>query len=124
MRARGGGRIVNVGSLAGQSGGMGGMHPAYGASKAGAHALTKTYASAGARHGVLCNAVAPGVLEGAMAARFPPDLAARIAAANPTGRLGTIDEVVRAILFLGDPARSGYINGAVLPINGGVFLAG
>ena len=43
---------------AGQVGGTG-VHPAYGASKAGVHALTKTYALEGARSGVLCNAVAP-----------------------------------------------------------------
>lgn len=119
----GGGRIVNVGSLAGQNGGVAGMHPGYGAAKAGVHSLTRTYASGGARHGVLCNAVAPGVLEGSMAAEFPDELIARIAKANPTGRLGTMDDVVKAVLFLGDERRSGYVNGVVLSLNGGVWLA-
>ena len=117
-----GGRIVNVGSLAGQVGGTGGMHPGYGASKAGVHALTKSYARAGGRYDIACNAVAPGVLQGRMADQFPPEMLARIAQANPSRRLGCIDEVVRAIIFLGDPARSGFINGAVLPINGGVYV--
>jgi NAD(P)-dependent dehydrogenase (short-subunit alcohol dehydrogenase family) len=66
MRRTGGGRIVNIGSLSGQVGGTA-LHPAYGASKAGVHALTKTYALEGARYGVYCNAVAPSVIEGAMA---------------------------------------------------------
>lgn len=120
MKASSGGRIVNVGSLAGQVGGAPGMHAAYGASKAGVHALTKTYAQAGARHNIRCNAVAPGVLEGSMADTQPDEMLARIARSNPTGRLGRMSEVVSAILFLGDPARSDYINGAILPINGGL----
>ena len=120
MKASGGGRIVNVGSLAGQVGGAPGMHAAYGASKAGVHALTKTYAQAGARHNIRCNAVAPGVLEGTMASSQPAELLARIARSNPTGRLGRMSEVVAAVLFLGDPARSDYINGTILSINGGL----
>ena len=44
----------------------------------------------------------------------------KIARGNPTGRLGRMSEVVQAILFLGDPARSDYINGAIIPINGGL----
>ena len=63
MRQGGGGRIVNIGSLSGQVGGTA-LHPAYGASKAGVHALTRTYALEGARYGVYCNAVAPSVVEG------------------------------------------------------------
>jgi 3-oxoacyl-[acyl-carrier protein] reductase len=120
MKASGGGRIVNVGSLAGQVGGAPGMHPAYGASKAGVHALTRTYAQAGARHGIRCNAVAPGVIAGSMAESQPPELLLKIAHSNPTGRLGRMSEVVQAVLFLGDPARSDYVNGAILPINGGL----
>ncbi len=120
MRASEGGRIVNVGSLAGQVGGAPGMHPAYGASKAGVHALTKTYAQAGGRHNIRCNAVAPGVLAGSMASSQPEALLAKIARGNPTGRLGQMSEVVQAVLFLGDPERSDYVNGAILPINGGL----
>ncbi len=63
MSRSGGGRIVNIGSLSGQVGGTA-LHPAYGASKAGVHALTRTYALEGARYGVYCNAVAPSVIEG------------------------------------------------------------
>jgi NAD(P)-dependent dehydrogenase (short-subunit alcohol dehydrogenase family) len=121
MRRQGGGRIVNLGSLSGQVGGTG-IHPAYGASKAGVHALTRTYALEGARYGVLCNAVAPSVLEGSMGGQFSERQRAQLAAANPLRRLGRIDEVVAAIRYLASPAAS-YTNGVVLPVNGGSYLA-
>ncbi len=121
MRRQGGGRIVNLGSLSGQVGGTG-IHPAYGASKAGVHALTRTYALEGARYGVLCNAVAPSVLEGSMGGQFSERQRAQLAAANPLRQLGRIDEVVAAIRYLASPAAS-YTNGVVLPVNGGSYLA-
>jgi NAD(P)-dependent dehydrogenase (short-subunit alcohol dehydrogenase family) len=121
MRAQGAGRIVNLGSLSGQVGGTG-VHPAYGASKAGVHALTRTYALEGARHGVLCNAVAPSVLEGRMGGQFSERQRARLAEANPLRRLGRIEEVVAAIRYLVSDAAS-YTNGVILPLNGGSYLA-
>jgi NAD(P)-dependent dehydrogenase (short-subunit alcohol dehydrogenase family) len=121
MTKGGGGRIVNAGSLSGHVGGTG-VHPAYGASKAGVHALTKTYALEGARHGVACNAVAPGVLEGKMGGQFGDAQLERLARANPLRRLGRIDEAVEAIRFLADPARASYLNGVILPVNGGAYM--
>jgi NAD(P)-dependent dehydrogenase (short-subunit alcohol dehydrogenase family) len=120
MRQSGGGRIVNIGSLSGQVGGTG-VHPAYGASKAGVHALTKTYALEGAKHGVYCNAVAPAVLEGAMGSQFSERQRGQLAAANPLCRLGRIEEVVAAIRYLASDAAS-YTNGVILPLNGGAYL--
>ncbi|MPY76453.1 MAG: SDR family oxidoreductase [Alphaproteobacteria bacterium] len=121
MSRTGGGRIVNAGSLSGHVGGTG-VHPAYGASKAGVHALTKTYALEGARHGIACNAVAPGVLEGRMGGQFADGQLERLARANPMRRLGRIDEAVEAIRFLADPVRASYLNGVVLPVNGGAYM--
>ncbi len=121
MRRQGFGRIVNLGSLSGQVGGTG-IHPAYGASKAGVHALTRTYALEGAKCGVLCNAVAPSVLEGSMGGQFTERQRTQLAAANPLRRLGRIDEVVAAIRYLASPAAS-YTNGIILPVNGGSYLA-
>ncbi len=115
-----GGRIVNVGSISGQVGGIG-VHPAYGASKAGVHALTKTYALEGARHGVLCNAVAPGLLEGRMSEGLGPRQRERLAQFNPLRRLGQIAEVTRVIRFLADPAGT-YMNGTIVPVNGGAYM--
>lgn len=120
MRRSGGGRIVNLGSLSGQVGGTG-VHPAYGASKAGVHALTKTYALEGARYGVYCNAVAPSVLEGRMGSQFSERQRARLADANPLRRLGRIAEVVEAIRYLASE-RASYTTGVILPVNGGSYL--
>jgi NAD(P)-dependent dehydrogenase (short-subunit alcohol dehydrogenase family) len=120
MSRQGGGRIVNIGSLSGQVGGTG-LHPAYGASKAGVHALTKTYALEGARHGVYCNAVAPSVIEGAMGRRFSERQRAQLAQSNPLRRLARVDEVVDAVCYLASDAAS-YTNGVILPINGGSYL--
>jgi NAD(P)-dependent dehydrogenase (short-subunit alcohol dehydrogenase family) len=120
MRGSGGGRIVNLGSLSGQVGGTG-IHPAYGASKAGVHALTKTYALEGAKYGVYCNAVAPSVLEGAMGSEFSERQRTQLASANPFRRLGRIQEVVAAVRYLAS-AEASYTNGVILPVNGGSYL--
>jgi NAD(P)-dependent dehydrogenase (short-subunit alcohol dehydrogenase family) len=120
MSRQGGGRIVNIGSLSGQVGGTG-LHPAYGASKAGVHALTKTYALEGAKHGIYCNAVAPSVIEGAMGRQFSERQRAQLAESNPLRRLARIEEVVDAVCYLASDAAS-YTNGVILPINGGSYL--
>jgi NAD(P)-dependent dehydrogenase (short-subunit alcohol dehydrogenase family) len=117
-----GGRIVNVGSISGQIGGLG-MHPAYGASKAGVHALTKSYALEGAKFGVACNAVAPSVIEGEMAKGFDERGVEAIRRSNPMRRLAHMNEIVEVIRFLADE-RSSYVNGAIVPVNGGAYLFG
>jgi NAD(P)-dependent dehydrogenase (short-subunit alcohol dehydrogenase family) len=120
MSRQGSGRIVNIGSLSGQVGGTG-VHPAYGASKAGVHALTKSYALEGARYGVYCNAVAPSVIEGAMGEQFSERQREVLAQSNPLRRLARMDEVVGAIRYLASDAAS-YTNGVILPVNGGSYL--
>ncbi|MGH6899160.1 MAG: SDR family oxidoreductase [Geminicoccaceae bacterium] len=120
MRRNGGGRIVNLGSLSGQVGGTA-LHPAYGASKAGVHALTKTYALEGARYGVYCNAVAPSVIEGTMARQMSERQREHLSRANPLRRLARMPEVVDAVRYLAS-ATASYTNGVILPINGGSYL--
>lgn len=115
-----GGVIVNLGSLAGQVG-YPGLHPAYGASKAAVHQLTKAYAQEGARHGIRVNAVAPSVLEGRMGDAFSDDQRARLVRANPQRRLGTMADVVGVVRFLCSP-EAAYITGATLPVNGGAWM--
>jgi NAD(P)-dependent dehydrogenase (short-subunit alcohol dehydrogenase family) len=121
MGRSGGGRIVNVGSLSGQVGGTA-LHPAYGASKAGVHALTRTYALEGARYGVCCNAVAPSVIEGSMASQLSERQREQLARANPLRRLARMPEVVDAVRYLASAAAS-YTNGVILPVNGGSYLS-
>ncbi len=117
-----GGRIVNIGSISGQLGGLG-PHPGYGASKAGVHALTKTYALAGARFGIACNAVAPSIVEGSMAAEFTGAQLEKYLKAIPQHRLATMDEVVAAVRHLADPGAS-YTNGTIYQLNGGQLMIG
>jgi NAD(P)-dependent dehydrogenase (short-subunit alcohol dehydrogenase family) len=115
-----GGRIVNLSSIAGQTG-VTGVHPAYGASKAGVQSLTAVYAKEGAKHGITCAAVAPGVLDSAMGGQFTEDQRAKLEASTAFRRFGRVEEVVEAILFLADTERSGWINGATIPVNGGAW---
>ncbi|MDO8878833.1 MAG: SDR family NAD(P)-dependent oxidoreductase [Pseudolabrys sp.] len=120
MMRTGGGRIINIGSISGQVGGTA-VHPAYGASKAGVHALTKTYALEGARLGVLCNAVAPGLLGGAMSSQFSQQQRDRLTRGTPLGRLGEMSEIADVVAFLAGPGAS-YMNGAIVPVNGGALM--
>ncbi len=117
-----GGRIVNIGSISGQLGGLG-PHPAYGASKAGVHALTKTYALAGARHGIFCNAVAPSIVEGSMAAEFDGAQLEKYLKTIPQHRLASMAEVVNAVRHLADPDAS-YTNGVIYQLNGAQLMIG
>jgi NAD(P)-dependent dehydrogenase (short-subunit alcohol dehydrogenase family) len=121
MGRSGGGRIVNIGSLSGQVGGTG-LHPAYGASKAGVHALTRSYALEGAKCGVYCNAVAPSVIEGALASQMSERQREQLARTNPLRRLARMPEVVDAVRYLASDAAS-YTTGVILPVNGGSYLS-
>ena len=127
MRRRRYGRIVNIGSVVGKNAGNArpwlapaeqdrASNAAYGASKAGVHAITGFLAKELAPHGITVNAVAPGPVATAMTTDFPEALRALI----PAGRMGRLEDVVRAILFLG-LEESGFINGEVLDVNGGMW---
>jgi 3-oxoacyl-[acyl-carrier protein] reductase len=109
------GRIVMVGSLAGRMGGLiAGPH--YVASKGGLHALVKWLARQAAPHGVIVNGIAPASVETPMMSGQPVDID-RI----PLGRQAKPEEVAWPIAFLCSPAAS-YICGAVLDVNGGVYM--
>jgi 3-oxoacyl-[acyl-carrier protein] reductase len=120
MRERGWGRVVNLASLAGQQGGtVAGAH--YAASKAGVLVLTKVFARELAPHGVTVNAVAPAAVRTPVMDDLPPEQIERMAATIPVGRLGRAEEVAAVVAHLcGDEA--GYITGATIDVNGGVFM--
>jgi NAD(P)-dependent dehydrogenase (short-subunit alcohol dehydrogenase family) len=109
------GRMVLIGSVAGRIGGLiASAH--YVASKGGLHALVKWLAKRGAPHGVLVNGIAPGPIETAMTRGQRFDVSP-----IPLGRMGVADEIAWPIAFLCSPA-AGYITGAVLDVNGGLYM--
>ena len=119
MRARGFGRIVNIGSINGQAGQFGQAN--YAAAKAGMQGFTKALAQEGAARGVTVNVVAPGYVETDMVRAVPADVLEKIIARIPVGRLGKPEEIARAVLFL-VADEAGFITGSTLSINGGQHM--
>jgi len=121
MEARGGGKVVNVTSLAGRNGGfVNGL--AYTASKAGVVGLTKGFASRLAPLGVRVNAVAPGTTETDILKDISDEKMAGLLTKIPAGRLGRPEEIAAAVVFLCSD-EADFITGAVLDINGGMYFA-
>ncbi len=124
MARRGGGAIVNIGSVAGARAPR--RSVAYSVSKAGLAALTRAMAVDHAAEGVRVNSVAPGMTDTPMLRRAaeavsPGDPQAAFEAwakGLPLARPGTADEIAAAVLFLASPAAS-FITGAVLDADGG-----
>jgi NAD(P)-dependent dehydrogenase (short-subunit alcohol dehydrogenase family) len=122
MREQGGGAIVNITSISGVRAST--LRVAYGTSKAGLAHLTKQMAVELAAIGIRVNAVAPGPVETAMAkAVHTPEVRADYHDAIPLNRYGLEEELAEAIFFLCD-ARSSYITGQVLAVDGGFEAAG
>jgi acetoacetyl-CoA reductase len=119
MTGRGYGRIVNIGSINGQTGQYGQVN--YAAAKSGIHGFTKALAQEGARFGVTVNAVAPGYIDTDMVAAVPEDVLGKIVARIPVGRLGRAEEIARGVAFLVDE-EGGFITGSTLSINGGQHM--
>ena len=120
MRDRQYGRIVNISSIGAFLGSVS-AHPAYGVSKAGLIALTKSLAKEGAEDGILVNAIAPGSIDTPMLESFGPDARVKYAEAALLKRQATPKELAETIVFLVSPASS-YITGATLHVNGGALL--
>lgn len=120
MLSQGGGAIVNIASVAGLIGAP--MLSAYDASKHAVVGLTRTAAVEYAAYRVRINCVCPSFIQTPMVERFladSPDMARRLTRASPTGRIGQPDEVAQAIVWLLSDAAS-FVNGASLPVDGGL----
>jgi len=119
MLEAGFGRIVNISSVNGQRGQFGQAN--YAAAKAGMHGLTMTLAQEGAAKGVTVNTLSPGYVETPMTLAMRDDVREAIIAGVPMRRMGRPEEIASAVAFLVDEAN-GYITGANLPVNGGLFM--
>lgn len=119
MRTREFGRIINISSINGQKGQFGQTN--YSAAKAGIVGLTKSLAQESAAKGITVNAVAPGYINTEMVQQIPEAILAKITTQIPMGRLGTPDEVARAVIFLASN-EAGFMTGATLTLNGGQYF--
>ena len=119
MVANGFGRIVNISSVSGQTGNFGQAN--YAAAKAGLHGLTMSLARETAARGITVNSVSPGYIETPMTRAMPEAVRERTRSQIPVGQLGQPGDIARAVAFL-SADDAGYITGANLPVNGGLFM--
>lgn len=113
---RDGGAVVSLGSIAALQGFYGQAN--YAAAKAGVQALMRVVSREGARRRIRANAIAPGVIDTAMAASIPEEVRAGMLGHIPLGRFGTPAEVAGVALFLCSPLAS-YVTGQTIEVNGG-----
>ena len=120
MAARGGGRVVNVGSRGAFRGEP--RHPAYGASKAGLHALGQSLARALAPHGIAVASVAPGYVATDMTSEELATPAGEvIRAQSPFNRVARPEEVAAAVVYLASPEAE-WASGTIVDLNGASYL--
>jgi 3-oxoacyl-[acyl-carrier protein] reductase len=112
------GRIISITSVVGAMGNAGQSN--YAAAKAGIMGFTKSLAREVGVRGITVNAIAPGFIETDMTDSLPEDQKAVLASQIPMGRLGTVNEVAQAVLFLSGDSGS-YITAQTLHVNGGMY---
>jgi 2,4-dienoyl-CoA reductase [(3E)-enoyl-CoA-producing], peroxisomal len=120
LKARGG-SVLNISATLPYLGTMGQSHAA--AAKAGIDSLTRTLACEWGPYGIRVNGIAPGPIEGTEGVRRLTNERSRESAisSNPLGRMGTIEDIARASLFLCSDAAS-FVNGVTLVVDGGLWL--
>ena len=113
------GRVINISSVVGQCGNPGQAN--YVASKAGLIGLTKSLAQEMASRNITVNAIAPGFIDTDMTQGLSPELKEKLLATIPLKRLGKPEDVAAAVRFLASE-EAGYITGAVIDVNGGMYM--
>ncbi|MBO6520287.1 MAG: 3-oxoacyl-[acyl-carrier-protein] reductase [Rhodospirillales bacterium] len=118
MKARAG-RIIGITSVVGATGNAGQTN--YAASKAGMIGMSKSLAQEVASRGITVNCVAPGFIETAMTDVLPDDVKTKLLAGIPAGRLGNVDDIAAACVYLASDEAS-YVTGQTLHVNGGMAM--
>ena len=121
MIKQGGGKIINVSSVAGSIGDITAA-PSYGTSKGAINTFTKSLARELAPYGITVNAVAPHAIETEMSQEWSDEKRRQIVEAIPMKRLGQPEEVAAAVVFLASDGAN-FVTGHVLAINGGYLMA-
>jgi 3-oxoacyl-[acyl-carrier protein] reductase len=119
MKARNG-RIINITSVVGSSGNPGQIN--YAAAKAGIAGMARALAQEIASRNITVNCVAPGFIDTDMTRALNEQQREAILGRIPLARLGKAEDVAAAVVFLASP-QAGYITGATLHVNGGMYMA-
>ncbi len=119
MKARHG-RIIQIGSVVGASGNPGQAN--YSAAKAALVGFTKSLAQEVGSRNITINCIAPGFIDTDMTKALPDAQRAKLLEKIPLGRLGSPEDIAHAAVFLAS-AQAGYITGATLHVNGGMYMA-
>jgi len=118
LRARSG-RIVNITSVVGSSGNPGQVN--YAGAKAGVAGMTRALAREVGSRGITVNCVAPGFIDTDMTRELTAEQVKALSGQIPLGRMGLPEDIASAVLFLVSP-EAGYITGATLHVNGGLYM--
>mgnify|MGYP000421275034 FL=1 len=113
------GRLIFVGSVVGAVGSAGQVN--YSSSKAGLVGMARSFARELGSRGITSNVIAPGFVETDMTSSLDEKRRTEIASSVPLGRFCSADEIAKVVSFIASPA-SGYITGALIPVDGGLGM--